>query len=44
MVALHARDRFPFDRLITFDPFDQVNQAIADARRGLVVKPVLRMP
>lgn len=41
LVALHAAGRFPFDRLITYYPFDQINQAFADSHDGTAVKPVL---
>lgn len=44
LMALHAQGRFPFERLITFYPFERIAEAIADAEAGRVVKPVLRMP
>lgn len=34
---------FPFDRLITEFPFDQIDQAWEQFRAGKVIKPVLRM-
>lgn len=37
---LHMSGRFPFDKLITKYPFEQINQAIADQASGKVVKPV----
>jgi len=36
------RGAFPVDRLIRFYPLSEINQAIADAKSGLAVKPVLR--
>ncbi|HTY51262.1 MAG TPA: NAD(P)-dependent alcohol dehydrogenase [Steroidobacteraceae bacterium] len=36
--------RFPFDRLLRFYPFAQIEQAFADIAAGRVIKPVLRMP
>jgi len=42
LIELYAAGRFPFDRLITFYPFDEINQAVADARAGKAIKPVLR--
>ncbi|WP_356948555.1 NAD(P)-dependent alcohol dehydrogenase [Mycobacterium simiae] len=36
--------RFPFDRLITRYPFDQINAAVDAMHDGDVVKPVLVMP
>lgn len=41
---LHARGRFPIDKLIRFYDFADINQAIQDSESGQVVKPVLRMP
>jgi len=35
--------RFPFDRLIRFYDFEEINQAMADALSGATIKPVLRM-
>jgi aryl-alcohol dehydrogenase len=34
---------FPFDRLITEFPFDQIDQAWEQYRTGKVIKPILRM-
>lgn len=42
LIALYRQGRFPFDRLIRFYPFDEINQAIADTEAGRVVKPVVR--
>jgi aryl-alcohol dehydrogenase len=44
LIDLYMQGRFPFDRLITFYPFDQANQAAEDSEKGKVIKPVLRMP
>jgi aryl-alcohol dehydrogenase len=35
--------RFPFDRLLTFYPFTDIERAFADAHSGAVIKPVLLM-
>ncbi len=43
LIKLHRQGRFPFDRLVTFYDFDDINRAIADAKRGKTIKPVLRM-
>jgi len=43
LLDLYSQGRFPFDRLITFYPFDQINQAVEDMAKGRVVKPVLRL-
>jgi aryl-alcohol dehydrogenase len=42
LIELYSRGRFPFDRLITFYPFDEINQAVEDMEEGRVIKPVLR--
>ncbi|MEA1648604.1 NAD(P)-dependent alcohol dehydrogenase [Nitrospirillum sp. BR 11164] len=44
LIDLHLAGQFPFDRLITFYPLAEINQAIHDAETGRTVKPVLRMP
>ncbi|MCE5264610.1 MAG: NAD(P)-dependent alcohol dehydrogenase [Deltaproteobacteria bacterium] len=43
LIDLHRRGLFPFDRLVEFYPFTQINRAVADARRGDTIKPVLRI-
>ena len=43
LIELYKQGRFPFDRLITFYPFDQINQAVEDMAKGKVMKPVLRL-
>jgi len=42
LIELYSQGRFPFDRLITFYPFDEINQAVEDMEKGRVIKPVLR--
>lgn len=41
LVALYRAGQFPFDRLITRYPLDQINQAVADHGSGRCVKAVL---
>lgn len=36
--------RFPFDRMIEFYPFAEIDRAFADTASGKVIKPVLLMP
>lgn len=43
VVDLYRQGRFPFDRLITFYPFEEINRAVHDMEAGRVIKPVLRM-
>ncbi|MFE4922867.1 NAD(P)-dependent alcohol dehydrogenase [Streptomyces sp. NPDC056661] len=43
LIDLYRAGRFPFDRLITFYGFEQINEAATDTRTGAAIKPVLRM-
>jgi aryl-alcohol dehydrogenase len=43
LIALYQAGKFPFDRLVKFYDFSDINQAIADAKRGDTIKPVLRI-
>jgi aryl-alcohol dehydrogenase len=43
LIELYSQGRDPFDRLITFYPFDEINQAVEDMEEGRVFKPVLRL-
>ncbi len=43
LIELYREGRFPFDRLVKLYDFAEINRAIADARRGDTVKPVLRI-
>jgi aryl-alcohol dehydrogenase len=42
LIELYCQGRFPFDRLIKFYPFDEINLAVEDMENGRVIKPVLR--
>lgn len=44
LVALQAAGKLPIDRLISFFPFERVNDALDALTGGRVVKPVLRFP
>ncbi len=41
LIALWKQGRFPFDTIIHHYPFDDINEAFADAARGTVIKPVI---
>ena len=43
LIALYKAGRFPFDRLVRFYDFRKINAAIADAKAGDTIKPVLRI-
>ena len=42
LVELYRQGRFPFDKLVTFYEFDQINQAVEDSERGKTIKAVVR--
>ena len=41
LIELYRDGKFPFDRLVRTFPFEQINDAIAAAETGSVVKPIL---
>ena len=43
LVDLYSKGLFPFDKLITFYPFDEINAAIHDSESGKTIKPIVRM-
>jgi aryl-alcohol dehydrogenase len=43
LIEMYRRGQFPFDRLVRFYDFAQINQAVADAASGETVKPILRI-
>jgi len=43
LIALYQAGQFPFDRFVKFYDFKDINKAIADAKRGDTIKPVLRI-
>ncbi|MFH0960213.1 MAG: NAD(P)-dependent alcohol dehydrogenase, partial [Pseudomonadota bacterium] len=43
MIDLYRAGQFPFDRLVKFYDFDDINKAFADAKKGDTIKPVLRI-
>jgi len=43
LLDLYLQGRFPFDRLITFYPFEEINKAVEDMEKGRIIKPVLRI-
>ena len=43
LIDLYRAGQFPFDRLVKFYAFTDINRAIADARNGDTIKPVLRI-
>ena len=43
LIELHALGRFPLEKLVTFYPFKDINQAIEDSLIGRCVKPIIRL-
>ncbi len=43
LVDLYKKGLFPFDKLITFFEFDEINEAIHASETGSAIKPILRM-
>jgi aryl-alcohol dehydrogenase len=43
LIELYRAGDFPFDRLVRFYEFEEINQAATDTRSGATVKPILRV-
>jgi aryl-alcohol dehydrogenase len=43
LVELQRSGKFPFERLVRFYEFEDVNHAFADSSKGDVIKPILRL-
>jgi aryl-alcohol dehydrogenase len=43
LIRLYQAGQFPFDRLVKFYPFEEINQAIHDSENGKAIKPIVRM-
>jgi len=43
LIELYLAGRLPFDRLVTFYPFSEINRAIDDAESGRAIKAIVRM-
>lgn len=43
LIELYRAGKFPFDRLVRFYEFEDINQAFADAKSGRTIKPILRI-
>jgi Zn-dependent alcohol dehydrogenase len=44
LIDLFAQGRFPLDKLLSFYPFERINDAIHDSETGAAVKPVVQFP
>jgi aryl-alcohol dehydrogenase len=43
LIQLYKAGQFPYNRLLKFYDFGEINKAIADSKRGDTIKPVLRI-
>jgi len=43
LIELYKQGRLPFDKLIGFYPFEEINKAVEDMENRRVLKPVLRL-
>lgn len=43
LLGYYKKGMFPFDKLIRFYPFEQINEAFADSGEGKCIKAILRM-
>ena len=41
LIEFYKQDRFPFDKLISYYPIEEINQAAQDSIDGITVKPIL---
>jgi aryl-alcohol dehydrogenase len=44
LLELYRQGQFPFDRLVRYYDFDEINKAAADSEEGITIKAILRMP
>jgi aryl-alcohol dehydrogenase len=42
LIELYRQGRFPFDKIMKFYPFKEINKAVEDMEQGRVIKPVLK--
>ncbi|SEW16552.1 NAD(P)-dependent alcohol dehydrogenase [Natrinema salifodinae] len=43
LVDLYQQGKFPFDELVTYYDFEEIDQAVEDSETGETIKPVLRV-
>ncbi|ELZ19754.1 aryl-alcohol dehydrogenase [Haloterrigena salina JCM 13891] len=43
LVDLYRRGKFPFDELVTYYDFDEIERAVEDSENGATIKPVLQI-
>jgi|GEM_PF-5333435 hypothetical protein len=40
-VRFHEEGRFPFEKLVRFYPFEEINKANGDSKSGKTIQPIL---
>lgn len=43
LVEYYKNGQFPFDKLVKFYEFEQINEAFADSKNGVTIKPIVKM-
>lgn len=43
LIDLYRKGSFPFDKLVRFYDFEEINAAIHDSQTGVAIKPIVRM-
>ncbi|WKA57058.1 NAD(P)-dependent alcohol dehydrogenase [Planococcus shenhongbingii] len=43
MISYYKNGQFPYDRMVKFFEFDEINKAFEESENGSVIKPVLKM-
>ncbi|MEK5058371.1 aryl-alcohol dehydrogenase [Paenibacillus sp. FSL H7-0326] len=43
LIEYYKQGRFPFDKLVKFYDFSDINKAFADSKSGVAVKPIVKM-
>ena len=43
LVRLYQQGLFPFDKLVKFYDFEQINQAALDSQKGITLKPIIKI-
>lgn len=44
LIEYYKNGQFPFDKLVKFYDFEEIDQAFEDSRIGTTIKPILKMP
>jgi aryl-alcohol dehydrogenase len=43
LIDLYKQGKFPFDKLITYYTFEEINQAFEDSKKGTTIKPIIKL-